>query len=236
MNINKYLARKLVLALLVSVVIISLTVPTMAAEEKKDEDSYEHTVSFEYAPLTDEEREAYIREEMEKLLGPDADYCMYFGDEDTNQIMPMNDIDEYKTEYSPTKSVSVSGKPGGVLEASLSVSGPSDQTYYLGWTYTDAGGPTVSKGISFAHPFNFLTVSFSLGMVSNTDKYGIEFGINDAKPGVKYKVNKVTKTYDVVKYIIYTKRYDDAGNYTWHEWSGGKIETLTNRDFNIVRA
>ena len=144
-------------------------------------------------PLTDDERKALIREEMERLLGPDAVYCMYFGDEDTNGIMPINDIDEYKTEYSPIKSVSISGKPGGVLEASLSVSGPSDQTYYLGWTYTDAGGPSVSKGISFAHPFKFITVSLSLGMVSNTDNYGIEFGINDAKPGVKYKVTEVAQ-------------------------------------------
>ena len=235
MGIYKFIAKKLVPILLVSSMSLCLSVPAMAAEEKEGESSNMHAVSIDYAPLTDDERKALIREEMERLLGPDAVYCMYFGDEDTNGIMPINDIDEYKTEYSPIKSVSISGKPGGVLEASLSVSGPSDQTYYLGWTYTDAGGPSVSKGISFAHPFKFITVSLSLGMVSNTDNYGIEFGINDAKPGVKYKVTEVTKTYDVQEYIIYKKVYNDAGSYTWEEWSGGKTETVTNRNFKIVQ-
>ena len=174
-----------------------------------------HTVSFEYAPLTDSERNEFIREEMEKLLGSDADYRMYFGNEEENLIVPLNDIDEYKTEWSPQKSVDVSGTPGGVLKASLSVSGSGNQTYYLGWTYTDEGGPSVEKGISFSSPFKYINVSFSLGMVSNSDKYGIEFGIYDAKPGVKYKVTKVTKTYDVQQYIIYKKKYNDAGTYSW---------------------
>ena len=124
---------------------------------------------------------------------------------------------------------------GGVLKALLSVSGSGNQTYYLGWTYTDEGGPSVEKGISFFSPFKYINVSFSLGMVSNSDKYGIEFGIYDAKPGVKYKVTKVTKTYDVQQYIIYKKKYNDAGTYSWEEWSGGNSTKLTNRDFTIKR-
>ena len=37
---------------------------------------------------------------------------MYFGNEEENLIVPLNDIDEYKTEWSPKKSVDVSGTPG----------------------------------------------------------------------------------------------------------------------------
>ena len=216
--------------LLVTVLTIGLGTLPAAAEEKMNE---VHTVSFDYASLTDDDRNEFIREEMEKLLGPDADYRMYFGNEEKNLIAPLNDIDEYKTEYSEKKSVKVSGTPGGILEASLSVSGPSDQTYYLGWTYTDDGGPSVEKGISFSTPFKYLNISFSLGKVSDSDRYGIAFGIVDAKPGVRYKVTTVTKTYDVQQYIIYKKVYNDAGTYTWEEWSGGTLKKVTNRDFTI---
>lgn len=224
--------KKILSIILVLVLVTASTTLPAAAEEKMDE---VHTVSFEYAPLTDSERNEFIREEMEKLLGSDADYRMYFGNEEENLIVPLNDIDEYKTEWSPKKSVDVSGTPGGVLKALLSVSGSGNQTYYLGWTYTDEGGPSVEKGISFFSPFKYINVSFSLGMVSNSDKYGIEFGIYDAKPGVKYKVTKVTKTYDVQQYIIYKKKYNDAGTYSWEEWSGGNSTKLTNRDFTIKR-
>ena len=159
--------KKILSIILVLVLVTASTTLPAAAEEKMDE---VHTVSFEYAPLTDSERNEFIREEMEKLLGSDADYRMYFGNEEENLIVPLNDIDEYKTEWSPKKSVDVSGTPGGVLEASLSVSGSGNQTYYLGWTYTDEGGPSVEKGISFSSPFKYVNVSFSLGMVSNSDK------------------------------------------------------------------
>lgn len=224
------IARKFISILLVTVLIMGLSTLSAAATEKVDE---VHTVSFEYASLTDDEQNELIREEMEKLLGPDADYRMYFGNEEENVIAPLNDIDEYKTEYSPKTSVDVSGTPGGILEASLSVSGSSDQKYYLGWTYTDEGGPSVEKGVSFSSPFKYVNISFSLGKVSNSDRYGIEFGIHDAKPGVKYKVTKVLKTYDVQQYIIYKKVYNNAGTYTWEKWSGGNLKKVTNRDFTI---
>ena len=35
--------------------------------------------------------------------------------------------------------------------------------------------------------------------------------------------------------IIYKKKYNDAGTYTWEEWSGGNSTKLTNRDFTIKR-
>lgn len=223
--------KSIVRGMLLICLFFSMMMTGAVAYAAAEADKTTHTVSFEYAPLTDEERNACIREEMERLLGSNTGYRVFFGTEEENQIAPINDIDEYKTEYSPKKSVSVSGKPGGILEPSLSVSGPSDQTYYLGWTYTDEGGPTLTKGVSFDHPFRYLTVSLSLGMVSNSDKYGIEFGILDAKPGVKYKVSSISKTYDVQQYIIYKKVYNDAGTYTWSEWSSGALKHLTNRDF-----
>ena len=105
--------KKILSIILVLVLVTASTTLPAAAEEKMDE---VHTVSFEYAPLTDSERNEFIREEMEKLLGSDADYRMYFGNEEENLIVPLNDIDEYKTEWLTQKICRCFRNTGGCIE------------------------------------------------------------------------------------------------------------------------
>lgn len=230
----KNLAKRSALFALTFALAIGMAVPASAADGETDKPSDCQTVTFHYPSLTDAEREELIRKEMEQLLGPDAEYHMYFGDPEAGEAMPLNDVDEYKTEYSNIREVTVTGEPRGAGSTALRATG---ETNYIGWTYSEEGGPSISKSIDFSAQYKIVTVSFSLGIISDTQRYSYNVGVEHPTKGVWYRINTVTKVYEVQLYTIYKKVYSgDTGSYTWEEFSGGKFQNRTGISFDIRKS
>lgn len=126
-------------------------------------------------------------------------------------IMPLNDINDYKTEYSPKKTVTASGYAGNQPSGGIQFKTGG------GFYYAEDGGPQVTVSVSFPAPFKGVSFGIGMGVVKNTS--GVFVTVPETTGFYKCRVNK---TYEVTRYIIYHRSFDEATwSEVWKEWSGG---------------
>ncbi len=132
-----------------------------------------------------------------------------------SMIVPLNDLSDYKHEYSDKVRKWVSGYAGGIPSEGLYVE------YGGGFFYEPEDGPL--KEISIAFGGKYGSVGFSVPLGRRTAKVSAYIANVPAKGFYKLKVENC---YEFQAYIIYKKVWNDAGTYTWKKFSTGKIKTL----------
>lgn len=132
-------------------------------------------------------------------------------------IEPLNDISEYKTEYSDTKYQTISGYAGNQPPGGVSI--PQGGSIY----YSPDGGGEKSFTVSFGGGYGSVAISLPLGVRTS----GVAgYSANVSGPG--YWKLWVDNQYSVRAYIMYKKEYysDGAFGYTWKKFSSGFTKSL----------
>lgn len=179
--------------------------------------------AYSYSMFSSEEEwKAHVKEQIAAELsaqGIESGNIYFPGDP-----MPLNDIDDYKTEVVGTKEVVVSGYPGG--------QNPNGVTFdsELGGSiwYVPKGGPTVSVTVSFG-TWGSVSVALDLGRQAPT---GTVTGYSAFIPGGRAYKLWVDNTYSISKYVTYKRVWvDDFTGYQWVEYTSGTTETLMHTKF-----
>lgn len=145
---------------------------------------------------------------------------------ETGQIIPMSEIDDYKTEFSAYKYITT---------PSAYVSNQPSRGFYFDKTggsinISLESGSTVSVYVSFGGKFGSMNVGFPVGSVTSVSGVSVNIPAN-----AYYKV-KSQKDYKTRKYITYKRVWvSDFSGYQWQEWSGGVQKELLSYKFIPVR-
>lgn len=204
--------KKIISMIVVAALLCStLTIRANAAQEPNERP---FTVIYEN-PMTEEEFEEkfwqHILEQVEGLGLNPAECAVSLG---AGDIIPLNDPDDYKTEYSGWKTVSAKGYPGNQPFGGMMF--PTGGGFYI----SDDGGPVISVALNFPGlpaPFQKYSISVSLGNVSNSG--GLY--ANAPRTDTYYRC-VVEREYRVNAYVIYHRSWSEPDwAYVWNEWSGG---------------
>lgn len=217
------------------IIILIIVLPVMilnanAAQNSLDGQSvvvYENT-------MTEEEQIADSRQQIiDQLEAQELDiseFAVSFGvDED---IMPLNDPDDYKHVSGTSKTVPVTGDAGNQ---------PSGGTRFEtggAFFYVDSKGPEVTVSINLVFPtgkgYSF-PLSVTLGIVGPSSGGVAGYIVNVPETQGFYKC-QVTKTYRVTPYVIYHRSFDEpTWSYVWNEWSSGTTVVHISTSLKAVR-
>lgn len=158
------------------------------------------------------EHQRQLEEQISALEMEEGEYFIV-----RTKIQPLNDISEYKTEYSATKYQTISGYAGNQPSGGVSI--PQGGSIY----YSPNGGGEKSFTISFGGAYGSVGISLPLGVRTS----GVSgYSANVSGPG--YWKLWVDNQYSVRAYIIYKKEYysDGAFGYTWKKFSSGSTKAL----------
>lgn len=179
---------------------------------------YPYAILYEN-PMTEEERAGELRQQIltqVEDLGLDPSECAVSIGMDGN-IIPLNDLDDYKTEYSGWKTFFATGYPGNQPPGGMMF--PTGGGFYV----SDDGGPVVTVALNFPGfpaPFQGYSLSVSIGNVAS----GGGLYANAPRKDVYYKC-VVEREYRANVYVIYHRSWSESDwAYVWEEWSGGVMK------------
>lgn len=209
--------KRLIAGILTFVSLVTISAPAFATGVPEQAENINMASYIASEEEIEAGHRAQLLEHLEEL-GIDPEECIF--PNETNEIRPLSDEDNYKIEYWPTVEREYFGEPDGIPEGGMQF--PTGGGFWVALT----GGREYSFSITFdvAIPKFSFPFTLSFGTVTSGGAAGIYV---EAPNTVNYYKCIIGKTVQFRPYTIYIKTWDEVSwSYTWEEYSNSATKQV----------